>query len=69
MESGVRKFTAKITVTWMNGQREVFRPKDWYIDDMRLWIEPEINPVAGAEQEPARLIPLTTNVMKVEFSA
>jgi len=57
-----------ISVTWMNGQREVFRPKEWHVEDMRLWIEPEINVVPGSEQEPARLIPLV-NVMKVEFSA
>jgi hypothetical protein len=56
----------KITVIWMNGQKETHQPKEWRITENHLWLEPEISVTGRADQKPAVLVPLN-NTMKVEF--
>ena len=54
MESGV-----KITVTWMNGQRETYRCKQWVVEDgILLWLDPE-GDYRSDNTQPARCIPLS----------
>jgi len=55
----------KITVIWMNGQKETHRCKNWEIENSNyIWLYPE-EPIL---QEPITMVPLQ-NVMKVTFDA